>query len=282
MWSPHVYGGLCDDSRYTGGDIGFALVGNPSSICAATKFSEREANVVCTSCEPNTPWITALIYRSKQRSDGYYLAFEDLPMSPTNWRAVTTSTSAPDGDFNDFVFHLTGVCHGDDECSAGGNGTGGGGGSSNGGSSNGGSSNGGDESGGSSNGGSSNGGSSNGGDANGGSGLSGGSDTGGNDTSGAAGLGEGGDGTSGSSPGTCVPGREVACTCSNGNEGSQRCLDDGRGYEACTCGDDDDDDTDSSGGCGCRYGTQGEAGFWAVGVLALVALRRRFRRGALR
>jgi MYXO-CTERM domain-containing protein len=275
-WSPYVYtGNVCADSRYTGGDIGFAIIGNSSGPCSATKYSEREANVVCTSCTPNTPWITTLIYRSSLRSDAYYLAFEDLPMSPMDWRAVTTSTYAPDGDFNDFVFHLTGVCHGDDECTAGGNGTGGG---SNGGSSNGGSSNGGSSNGGSDNGGSGNGGSSNGGDDNGGTGLIGGTDTGGSDTSGAAGLGEGGDGTSGSSPGTCVPGREVACTCSNGSEGSQRCLDDGQGFEACTCGDDDDDDNESSGGCGCRHAAPGQAGFWAFAALGLIALRRRFGR----
>jgi MYXO-CTERM domain-containing protein len=279
-WVPHVYAGnVCNDPRYTGGDIAFAIIGNPTGPCTATKYSEREANVVCTSCTPNTPWITSLVYRSSLRSDAYYLAFEDLPMSPTDWRAVTTSAFAPDGDFNDFVFHLTGVCHGDDECARGGNGTGGSGGSSGsdaGGSENGGSGNGASSNGGNGNGGS-NGGSSTGGDDNGGTGLTGGTDTGGSDTSGAAGLGEGGDGTSGSSPGSCVPGREVACTCTNGSEGSQRCLADGRGFEACTCGDDDDDDDEqSTGGCGCRHAAPGETGFWAFAAMALVALRRRF------
>jgi MYXO-CTERM domain-containing protein len=279
-WFPTVYSGLCGDPRYLGGDIGFALVGNPAQLCAATKYSEHAANVVCTSCTPSAPWITTLIYRSSLRSDAYYLGFEDLPMSPTDWRAPTgTSTSVPDGDFNDFVFHITGVCHGEDECSAGGNGTGGSGGSSNGGSSNGGSNNGGSNNGGDGNSGSSNAGEGNGGDGNGGTGLTGGSNAGGSETSGAAGLGDGGDGTSGSSPGTCVPGREVACTCSNGNEGSQRCLDDGRGFEACTCGDDDDDD-ESRGGCGCRHAAPGDTGFWAFAAMALVALRRRFGRRA--
>ena len=277
-WSPRVYAGnVCNDPRYTGGNIGFALVGSSTGYCTSTKYSERAANVVCTSCDPNTPWITTLIYRSKLRSDAYYLGFEDLPMSPTDWRALTSSPTPPDGDFNDFVFHVTGVCHGDDECmSGGGTGTGG---SSSGGSSNGGSDNGGSSNGGSDNGGSSNGGSDNGGSSNGGNGDTGGSDTGGSDNGGGAGLGEGGDGTSGSSPGTCVPGREVSCTCSNGSEGSQRCLDDGRGFEACTCGDDDDDDNDdASGGCGCRHGAPGESGFWAFAAMALVAFRRRFGR----
>jgi hypothetical protein len=281
-WSPIVHGGnICNDPRYLGGDIGFAVLGNSTQPCTATKYSERAANVVCTVCEPNTPWITALVYRSSLRSDAYYLAFEDLPMSPTDWQAPTTSAFAPDGDFNDFVFHLTGVCHGGDECMAGGGtGTGGtsNGGSDNGGSSNGGSSNGGSDNGGSGNGGSDNGGSSNGGSSNGGNGETGGNDKGGSDNGGGAGLGEGGDGTSGTSPGTCVPGREVACTCSNGSEGSQRCLDDGRGFEACTCGDGDEDDNDASGGCGCRHSAPGETGFWTFAAMTLVALRRRFRR----
>jgi hypothetical protein len=291
-WVARVYSAdICQDARFTGGRIGFALVGSGTQ-CSATKYSERLANVVCTSCTPNTPWITALIYRSRVRQDAYYLAFEDLPMSPTNWRAVL-ATGTPDGDFNDFVFHLTGVCHGNDACSTGGTGGSGNGGSSGGGAGNSGASNGGSTSGasnggsssGASNGGSSSG-ASNGGTDTGGSssgassggsgngGDTGGSATGGSDVSGAAGLGEAGDGTSGSSPGTCVPGREVACTCANGDEGSQRCLDDGRSFEPCVCGGDDAGDDKPPEGCGCRQAGHGEAGFWTFGAVALVALRR--------
>lgn len=36
---------------------------------------------------------------------------------------------------------------------------------------------------------------------------------------------------------SCIPGREVACVCSTGETGHQRCRDDGGGYTACVCVD---------------------------------------------
>jgi hypothetical protein len=265
-WTPHVYSveNLCDDTRYSGGEIGFALLPNSASPCTAPKYSEYAANLVCTSCTPIAPWVTALIYRSRLRPDGYYLAFEDLPMDPANWRS-SSLTYVPDGDFNDFVFHVTGICHGSDNCSAGGSGTGGSSGSSTGGSSTGGSSTGGS---------SNQGGTTSGGASSGGS-NTGGSNTGGSNTGGAAGLGDGGDGTSGSSPGTCVPGREVACTCSDGEDGSQRCADDGQGFGLCDCSDGGDDVRTE--GCGCRQKSGSASGTWPLVAAWIFVLRRRRR-----
>ncbi len=89
------------DPRYLGGQIGFALRGS-GSPCSQTKYSEPELNTICTNCSPVAAWITTLIYASTVDANGYYLAFEDLPME-------ATSFNDNDGDFNDFVFFVTGV-----------------------------------------------------------------------------------------------------------------------------------------------------------------------------
>ncbi len=95
------------DVRYLGGLIGFALIGG--SQCSQTHFSQQELNQTCTNCTPVTPWITSLTYQSTATPDSYYLAFEDLPFQPTG-------LGGNDGDFNDFVFFITGlVCDGGGE-----------------------------------------------------------------------------------------------------------------------------------------------------------------------
>jgi MYXO-CTERM domain-containing protein len=99
--------------RYTGGYIGFALTryegsaatnpdGTPKLILPY--FSEYQRNTLCTDCNPPGHWIAALAYRSTQRSDTYYVAFEDWPVYGN-----TASAWANDGDFNDKVFKLVGI-----------------------------------------------------------------------------------------------------------------------------------------------------------------------------
>src|SRR5262249_44083226 len=68
-----------------GGLIGFAVKAN-TAACSQTHYSQRELNVTCTNCTPAAPWITTLIYKSTVSPNSYYLAFEDLPMSPTEFK----------------------------------------------------------------------------------------------------------------------------------------------------------------------------------------------------
>jgi hypothetical protein len=115
-----------NDPAYTGGVVGFALVGGE------THYTNDAYDTVCTSCSPPGPWITALIYASTVTPDAYYVCFEDGPTSATGWDN--------DGDFNDDVYFVTGVtCQGGaqpcdtglpgicaaglTQCSAGGSGT---------------------------------------------------------------------------------------------------------------------------------------------------------------
>jgi MYXO-CTERM domain-containing protein len=97
-----------NDARYKGGEIGFALIGGDA--CTQTKYSQRTLNTVCTACTPNVPWITTVVYASTVEENAYYMGFEDLPTDPTGF------TKNNDGDFNDFVFYITGlVCAGGGE-----------------------------------------------------------------------------------------------------------------------------------------------------------------------
>jgi MYXO-CTERM domain-containing protein len=97
-----------NDARYAGGEIGFAMIGG--GACSQNKYSQRFLNTTCTSCTPNEPWITTVVYASTKEANAYYMAFEDLPTSATSF------TQNNDGDFNDFVFYITGiVCSGGGE-----------------------------------------------------------------------------------------------------------------------------------------------------------------------
>jgi MYXO-CTERM domain-containing protein len=99
-----------NDARYKGGEIGFALIGDSATACKQTKFSQRALNQVCTACTPMEPWIQTVVYASTKEDNAYYLGFEDLPSDPTSFKAKN------DGDFNDFVFYITGlVCAGGGE-----------------------------------------------------------------------------------------------------------------------------------------------------------------------
>jgi MYXO-CTERM domain-containing protein len=101
-------GDLTKDPHYKGGEIGFALIGDPLSNCTQTKFSVYEHNVRNTS---GVPWVTSITYRSTVDPTAIYRAFEDLPMSTADWRKTGSpgSTLTNDGDFNDFVFFISGL-----------------------------------------------------------------------------------------------------------------------------------------------------------------------------
>lgn len=100
------------DSRYLGGLIGFAMMGNDRNVpavCTQAHFSTPAYNAICTapSCM-NQPWIPALMYQSTAMKDAYYFLFEEFPTTPTDF--------ANDGDFNDQVFLVTGVtCDGGEQ-----------------------------------------------------------------------------------------------------------------------------------------------------------------------
>lgn len=96
---------IASNPNYKGGQVGFALIGN-SGQCSQTKYSEADLNVVSTQYK--VPWVTTLIYQSTVNPSAYYIAFEDLPMDPSGWNKYGC-----DGDFNDFVFYVTGLdCEG--------------------------------------------------------------------------------------------------------------------------------------------------------------------------
>jgi hypothetical protein len=83
--------------QYTGGLIGFALVGGQ------THYSQNQFNPACSDPSFCTvgPWILALQYTSTKTAMSAYLAFED--------GTATSTAFANDGDFNDDVFLLSGM-----------------------------------------------------------------------------------------------------------------------------------------------------------------------------
>ena len=102
--------------NWTGGPIGFALIGVAGSMCAETKYSQAELNAKSTS---GSPWVTMLAYRSVVEPGGTYLAFEDLPSCANG--AKSCATTPNDDDFNDAVFFVhNGACAGDGGVDAGG------------------------------------------------------------------------------------------------------------------------------------------------------------------
>ncbi|HET7544966.1 MAG TPA: hypothetical protein VFK05_34105 [Polyangiaceae bacterium] len=108
-WTPMSFssGAIQSDPHYKGGEIAFALVGQPSGQCTQNKYSLYEHNIKNAS---GIPWVTALIYKSTVDPSAIYLAFEDLPMSPSDWHQAGSSSSyTNDGDFNDFVFFISGL-----------------------------------------------------------------------------------------------------------------------------------------------------------------------------
>lgn len=119
QWTPKAFdsGNIKNDPRYKGGYVGFALIGNPSLSCKANKYSMYEHN---QRNADGKPWVATLIYQSTADPEGFYMAFEDLPMSTNDWRE-SGGQYKNDGDFNDFVFYVSGIsCQGGgDACDTG-------------------------------------------------------------------------------------------------------------------------------------------------------------------
>jgi len=99
------------DPRYRGGLIGFATRGRAATYCTQTHFSQQELNQLCTNCtratDGNNHWIASVIWKSVVDPNGYYIGFEDLPMSATSFAGEGQYKN--DGDMNDFVFFVSGV-----------------------------------------------------------------------------------------------------------------------------------------------------------------------------
>jgi MYXO-CTERM domain-containing protein len=109
-WTPKAFdsGNIKIDARYKGGYVGFAVIGNPAKACKQNKYSMAAYNQKNAS---GKPWVTTLIYQSTVDPEGFYMAFEDLPMSPADWHktGVPGDMAENDGDFNDFVFYISGI-----------------------------------------------------------------------------------------------------------------------------------------------------------------------------
>jgi MYXO-CTERM domain-containing protein len=108
---PDFAGNIRTDPNWKGGPVGFALIGVPGTLCTQTKYTQAELNDQSPS---GKPWVTTLIYQSVADTNAYYIAFEDLPTCPSSWKGCN-SGMANDGDFNDFVFYVSGL-----SCSGGG------------------------------------------------------------------------------------------------------------------------------------------------------------------
>jgi len=107
QWTPKAFdsGNIKTDPRYHGKYVGFALIGNPALSCKANKYSMYEHNTRNANGEP---WVATLIYQSTADPEGFYMAFEDLPMSTNDWHE-SGGMYKNDGDFNDFVFYVSGI-----------------------------------------------------------------------------------------------------------------------------------------------------------------------------
>jgi hypothetical protein len=94
------------DKRYKGGQVGFVLRGvQAGGQCNMNKYSQLELNQKSPS---GAPWIGAIVWQSTVDPSSYYLGFEDLPTTATSWQGAPTGMTN-DGDFNDFVFYVSGV-----------------------------------------------------------------------------------------------------------------------------------------------------------------------------
>jgi hypothetical protein len=98
------------DKRYKGGLIGFAIIPDGEQ-CKTIKYSQLELNTRSPAGAPTNgaPWVTALIYQSTVVPGAYYLAFEDKAMATASWKGDSSTGGTNDGDFNDFVYMVTGV-----------------------------------------------------------------------------------------------------------------------------------------------------------------------------
>jgi MYXO-CTERM domain-containing protein len=110
LWVPKIYdsGSIKESEDYDGKYVGFAFIGNPNSACKQTKYSLLGQN---QKNAQDQPWVTTLIYQSTVDPEGFYMAFEDLAMSKEDWHStgVPGMNAMNDGDFNDFVFYVSGI-----------------------------------------------------------------------------------------------------------------------------------------------------------------------------
>ena len=116
---PDFAANIRGNPNWAGGPVGFALMGVPNGQCPQTKYSQAEINDHSPAGPPTDgkPWVTTLIYQSNTDPNGYYIAFEDQPTCTASWRGCnpgseTQALVAPngnDGDFNDFVFYVSGI-----------------------------------------------------------------------------------------------------------------------------------------------------------------------------
>ena len=96
--------------------IGFAVIGGTApggaGVCTQNKYTESRLNQIHTAS--GKPYVTAVMYASKNYPGRFYIGVEDLPTSPTQFNAaVPGKTWTADGDFNDFVYTVEGVvCQG--------------------------------------------------------------------------------------------------------------------------------------------------------------------------
>jgi len=106
---PEFAGNIRNSANWAKGPIGFALIGVAGSQCPQTKYSQAELNDANAA---GMPWINTLIYQSIADPQAYYIAFEDQPTCTLSWKGCTGSavrTDGNDGDFNDFVFYVSGL-----------------------------------------------------------------------------------------------------------------------------------------------------------------------------
>jgi MYXO-CTERM domain-containing protein len=107
---PEFAAAIRTSPNWKGGLVGFALIGVAGTLCTQTKYSQAELNDHSPAGPPTNgaPWVTTLIYQSVADPNAYYIAFEDLPTCATSWKGCN-SGMANDGDFNDFVFYVSGL-----------------------------------------------------------------------------------------------------------------------------------------------------------------------------
>ncbi len=88
---------------------GIAISSVGSAVCNQPKFSQAQLNT--THAGSGQPWISALVYASQTSPGVFYIAFEDLPSSPSSFvdYSVVPSTWGQDSDFNDFVYMVEGI-----------------------------------------------------------------------------------------------------------------------------------------------------------------------------
>jgi len=105
-WIPQTFtaDNIRTNPNYKGGLIGFAIIGDATSQCSQTKYSQAELNT--RQMTTGVPWITTLVWQSTVNPSAYYIGFEDLPLTPMSWKGFNNGN---DGDFNDFVYKIVGV-----------------------------------------------------------------------------------------------------------------------------------------------------------------------------